>query len=146
MDRSHANYYAFDRKRLQVNQLPPFVDQFSVNIFVVNYYVLLIFAPLLVIIGVLGFLIPDRKSLTSGAATYNVFHIIFGLLGIAFVVSQNEFLIRSFNIGFGLIDLYQAVASKMKWFPKDQFRWKKADDILHVIIGLALVLVGMFAG
>ena len=110
-----------------------------------NYYVLLIFASLLVITGVLGFLIPERKSLTSGAAAYNIFHIAFGLLGIAFVVSQNDYLIRAFNIGFGLIDLYQALASKMHWFPIEQFKWKKADDVLHIVVGLALVLVGIFA-
>ena len=66
-------------------------------------------------------------------------------MGIAFVASQNESLIRSFNIGFGLIDLYQAVASKMNWFPMEQFKWKKADDVLHIVVGLGLVLVGIFA-
>ena len=27
----------------------------------------------------------------------------------------------------------------------DQFQWKKAGDILHVVVGLVLVLVGIFA-
>jgi len=52
-------------------------------------------------------------------------------------------LIRGFNISFGLIDLYQAAASFMNWFPESHFRWRTGDDILHVIIGAALVLIGI---
>lgn len=110
-----------------------------------NYYVLMIFAPTLVIIGILGFLIPERKSLTSGAAAYNIFHVTFGFLGLLLLASQNESFVRAFDIGFGLIDLYQAAASKLNWFPIKQFKWKKADDVLHIVVGLALVLVGIFA-
>lgn len=108
-----------------------------------NYYVLLIFAPVLILTGVLGFVIPKEKAMTSGVAAYNNFHIIFGLLGIAFVVSQNEQLIRGFNIGFGLIDLYQAAASYLHLFPEKQFKWTRVDDILHVVIGALLVLVAI---
>ena len=110
-----------------------------------NYYVLLIFAPILILVGILGFIIPQNKSLTSGAPAYNVFHIVFGVIGLAFVLLQNEFLIRAFNIGFGAIDLYQAVASFAHLFPEKYFRWTRADDVLHVLIGTILVAVGMFA-
>lgn len=111
-----------------------------------NYYVLLIFAPLLIVTGLAGFVIPANKSLTSGAPAYNVFHLIFGAIGLILVYMQHAPGIRAFNIGFGAIDLYQAVASYLNLFPKSQFRWKTADDILHVVIGLGLVLVGIFAG
>lgn len=111
-----------------------------------NYYVLAIFAPLLILTGILGFIIPAKKSLTSGAPAYNVFHILFGLIGLAAVYFGRDVCIRSFNIGFGVIDLYQAAASFWHFFPEKQFRWKRADDILHVVIGAALVLVGIFAG
>ena len=107
-----------------------------------NYYLLLIFAPLLILTGVLGFIIPPKKSLTSGAPAYNIFHIIFGLIGVM-VVTDHDNYIRSFNIGFGLIDLYQAAASRLHIFPEKQFRWKMADDILHIVIGSVLVLVGV---
>ena len=109
----------------------------------VNYYVLLIFAPLLILTGIAGFLIPERKSLTSGAPAYNVFHIIFGLGGIMVATHHPDY-IRTFNIGFGLIDLYQAAASYLHMFPEKYFRWKRTDDLLHVAIGAALVLVGTF--
>ena len=109
-----------------------------------NYYILLIFAPLLVLTGVLGFIIPEKKSLTSGAPAYNIFHIIFGLAGIM-VATHHYDCIRAFNISFGVIDLYQAAASYRHLFPEKYFKWKSADDVLHIVIGAALVLVGVFA-
>jgi len=108
----------------------------------VNYYVLLVFAPLLVLTGVLGFIIPREKGLTSGATPYNIFHIFFGLLGLWLAYSHNG--IHLFNVVFGAIDLYQAAASFLHLFPEKQFQWKRTDDILHIVIGLALVLIGGF--
>ncbi len=111
---------------------------------VLNYYTLLIFAPLLILTGVLGFVIPTKKSLTSGASAYNIFHIIFGLAGIMIATHHYDY-IRAFNIGFGVIDLYQAAASFLHLFPEKYFRWKRADDVLHIVIGGGLVLVGIIA-
>lgn len=107
-----------------------------------NFITLMIFAPVLILTGLLGFILPD--GLMSNAAPYNIFHIIFGAIGLAFVLSKREDFIRGFNIGFGLIDLYQALASFLDWFPEQHFQWKTADDILHIIIGGALVLIGLF--
>lgn len=109
-----------------------------------NYYVLLVFAPLLVLVGILGFVIPAKKSPTSGAPGYNVFHIFFGLVGLIILYFNHDPSIRAFNIGFGLIDLYQAVASFAHLFPEKYFRWTRVDDALHIVIGIALVLVGIF--
>jgi len=106
-----------------------------------NYFTLLIFAPVLILTGLLGFILPD--GLMSNAPAYNIFHIIFGLIGLAFVLSGKETLIRAFNIVFGLIDLYQALASLMDWFPESLFQWKPADDVLHIVIGAALVFIGL---
>jgi hypothetical protein len=38
------------------------------------------FAPMLIVIGILGFAIPQRRAITSGAPAYDVFHLIFGAL------------------------------------------------------------------
>lgn len=114
------------------------------SLLIVNYYVLIVFAPLLILTGLAGFIIPEKKGLTSGAAAYNIFHIIFGLIGLGVVYSQHDACIRAFNIGFGSIDLYQAAASFLHLFPERHFRWKRADDILHIVIGATLVLVGLF--
>lgn len=108
-----------------------------------NYLTLSIFAPILVLVGILGFVIPPEKSLTSGAAPYNIFHIIFGIVGAILVLFNHPAGIKVFNIGFGLIDLYQAVASFTGWFPKQYFKWKRADDVLHVVVGAVLVLIGI---
>ena len=108
-----------------------------------NYYVLLVFAPLLILTGILGFIVPAKKGLTSGASAYNIFHIVFGVAGIMIATHHYDF-IKMFNIGFGLIDLYQAGASYLHIFPEKYFKWKKADDILHIIIGAGLVVVGLF--
>ena len=110
-----------------------------------NYYFLLVFAPLLILTGILGFVIPAKKSLTSGAPAYNIFHLIFGVIGLGVLYFHHDACIRTFNIGFGLIDLYQAVASFLHLFPEKHFRWKRGDDILHIVIGGALVLVGIMA-
>jgi hypothetical protein len=111
-----------------------------------NVFTLAIFAPILILVGILGFIIPADKSPTSGAAPYNIFHIIFGMIGAAIVLINHPAAIKSFNIGFGLIDLYQAAASHLNLFPKEHFKWTKVDDGLHVAIGVLLVLIGIFGG
>ncbi len=110
-----------------------------------NRITLLIFASVLIAAGIMGFVIPSEKSLTSGAPAYNIFHIIFGSLGLALALSKKENFIRAFNIGFGLIDLYQAVASFAHLFPERFFQWKAADDVLHIVIGAGLVLIGLYS-
>lgn len=108
-----------------------------------NSIVLAIFAPILILVGLLGFIIPPHKSLTSGAPPYNIFHIVFGVIGVIIAVSWRQEAVRAFNIGFGLIDLYQAVASWFGLFPKRLFKWTRVDDILHVVIGVALLVIGL---
>lgn len=110
----------------------------------VNYLTLAVFGPVLIIVGVAGFLIPPALSLTSGAPPYNLFHIFFGLVGLAIVLSQNEAGASFFNAGFGLIDLYQALASYFHLPPEKYFLWTRADDILHILIGAALVIIGCY--
>ena len=108
----------------------------------VNYVALTIFAPLLILVGVAGFLIPVNQGLTSGAPPYNLFHILFGSIGLIVLWSRKEWLASFFNTGFGLIDLYQALASRVHLPPEQYFLWTRVDDILHIVIGLALVPIG----
>jgi hypothetical protein len=108
----------------------------------INFITLAIFAPVLIIAGIAGFIIPPEHSLTSGAPAYNVFHLIFGVTGALVVWTRNELWLALFNLGFGLIDLYQALASALDLPPAKYFLWTRADDILHVLIGLALAIIG----
>ena len=103
-----------------------------------------VFAPALVGVGVAGFVLPAGKSGTSTAPAYNVFHLAFGGLGLA--ASTDRRATRAFLVGFGLVDLYQLVASRRHWFPARQFRWTSVDDLLHLVVGAGLVGVGLFGG
>ena len=107
-----------------------------------NGRVLAAFGPILILTGVAGFLIPPRLALMSGAPGYNVFHIVFGLIGTALARARNPTGIAAFNFGFGLIDLYQAVAGAAGWFPAARFQYRPADHVAHVVIGLALAVIG----
>jgi hypothetical protein len=95
-----------------------------------------------VLIGVLGFVAPGRGS-TSTAPAYNGFHLAFGVLGLALSVWGDGTAIRAFLVGFGALDLYQALASSQHWFPESLFRWMPADDVLHLVIGVGLVVAGV---
>ena len=107
-----------------------------------NQKTLMVFAPLLVLTGIAGFAIPERYSMMSGAAPYNLFHICFGAVGLILALSDSNLLASSFNFGFGLIDLYQVLASVIGLTPIQYFHWTFADDVLHVLIGFALVIIG----
>jgi len=110
-----------------------------------NVLVLRVFAPVLLLVGALGFVLPESLALTSGATPYNVFHLVFGAVGVACLMTKQLVVVRGFVIGFGLIDVYQAIASVAGLWPKALFQWKVADDVLHVVIGLGLVAVGVLA-
>ena len=108
-----------------------------------NRLTLAIFAPLLILTGIAGFLIPPRYQLMSGAAPYNLFHLIFGAIGLFLVTAtKSDLWASAFNFGFGLIDLYQVLASVFGLTPIQYFFWTYADDVLHVLIGFALVIIG----
>ena len=107
-----------------------------------NFLTLAIFAPVLILAGIAGFLVPTEQSVTSGAPAYNIFHLVFGAIGLLFVWRRNELWLSLFNFGFGLIDLYQALASALRLPPQNYFQWTRVDDILHVLIGITLVAIG----
>ncbi len=107
-----------------------------------NVSLLKLFGPILVVTGALGFVLPPSAALMSGAAPYNVFHIAFGLLGSALAYRSTARHAALFNVAFGAVDLYQAVASFAKLPPAALFAYKPADDVLHVVIGALLVAVG----
>jgi hypothetical protein len=111
----------------------------------VNVWVAAVFGGILVLVGLLGFVVPPDKARTSGAPPYNLFHIAFGLLGLVCAAAGTT-ASRAFNVGFGVLDLYQLAASRRGWFPQRWFRWKPADDALHLVIGVALIAVGLFGG
>ena len=109
-----------------------------------NYKVLLILAPVLIVIGALGFILPAGTSPTSIEPAYNIFHIVLGTIGLILIIFRYENPIRLFNIIFGIIDIYQAVASFTNVFPEELFKWTAVDDVLHLVVGIALVSIGLY--
>ena len=108
-----------------------------------NTMVLRLFAPILILVGVMGFVVPPTAALTSGAAPYNVFHLVFGMIGLGCLASRNLGAVRLFNLGFGVIDLYQAIASQVDLWPRSLFLWTRVDDVLHVLVGAILIGVAI---
>lgn len=109
-----------------------------------NVVLLSVFGPVLVLTGLAGFVVPPGLSLMSGAPAYNILHIAFGILGTILALSGTPRSAAGFNLGFGLIDLYQAAASAVGLFPSTLFAYRRMDDILHVVLGLVLIVVGMY--
>jgi hypothetical protein len=107
-----------------------------------NRAVLLVFAPLLLAAGVGGFVIPAEASLMSGAPAYNVFHLVAGLVGCTILATGRRRAIAGFNFGFGLIDLWQAVAGVTGLFPAALFALRPADHVVHLLFGTLLVGFG----
>lgn len=108
-----------------------------------NLWLTGLFAPLLVLTGVAGLLLPPRLALMSNAVPYDSFHIAFGMLGIALVIARSVRGAALFNVGFGAIDLYQALAGVTGLFPAGVFHLKPADHAAHVLFGVLLVVVGV---
>src|SRR5262249_30016476 len=88
-----------------------------------NHFTLMIFAPILIATGAMGLATQSGTGPMSDAFAYDVFHIVFGLVGLSFVLLKRVELVRTFNIGFGAIDLYQLAASLLGIFPAAYFRW-----------------------
>ena len=107
-----------------------------------NQITLSVMAPLLMLTGIVGFVVPERYSLMSGAAPYNMFHLIFGAIGLLLMTAKNDLWASLFNFGFGLIDLYQVLASVVGLTPIQYFHWTYLDDVVHVLLGFALVIIG----
>lgn len=107
-----------------------------------NQKTLMVLAPLLMLTGIAGFVIPPQYNLMSGATPYNLFHIIFGAIGLLVTLTNDELWSSSFNFGFGLIDLYQVLASVVGLTPIQYFYWTYVDDVVHVVLGFALVIIG----
>ena len=101
------------------------------------------FGLLLLAVGVVGFLPAGGGGRNSNASAYNVFHLVFGVLGVVLAVIGDRSAARGFLIGFGAIDLYQALASQQHWFPEALFRWTPTDDLLHLVVGALLIAGGL---
>jgi len=107
-----------------------------------NLQVLTVFGPLLVLTGILGFALPAEMSLMSGAPPYNVFHLAAGAAALGIVWRRSASASVGFNLVFGCIDLWQAIAGLTGLPPARLFALRPADHVVHVLVGVCLVVVG----
>lgn len=110
-----------------------------------NLRLLTLFGPILIAAGIGGLTLPRSWSAMSGAVPYDVFHLVFGSVGIAIVLTRSARGAIFFNLGFGLGDLYQAFAGLMGLFPASLFSLRPADHVVHVTLGLLLVGFALMA-
>lgn len=108
----------------------------------INQTTLMILAPLLLVTGIAGFVLPERYTLMSNAVPYNLFHLIAGAIGLFLISAKSDLVSSAFNFGFGLIDLYQVLASVVGLTPIEYIHWTYVDDLVHVLLGFALVIIG----
>ena len=109
-----------------------------------NRLALSILAPFLIVVGIAGFVLPQQYTLSSNATPYNLFHIVFGALGLFIVSTGNLRWPVYFNLALGIIDLYQAVASIFGMWPIQYFYCTANDDFFHVVLGVGLVLLARY--
>jgi hypothetical protein len=88
---------------------------------------------------------PDPAAALSQAPAYAVFHLVGAAAGLALFAWNRGALSPWFALVFGLLDLYQALAASLHWFPQSIFQWTATDDVVHLVYGTALVALGALA-
>lgn len=111
----------------------------------INFLLLVIFSPVLILAGILGFIIPAGFKKISTEPAYNIFHIVCGLIGAMVLLSNHDLVLKTFNLIFGLVSTYLVVASYAHRFPARHFKWTSIDNVIHLVFGI-LFLVVAFLG
>ena len=111
----------------------------------INFLILAIFSPALILVGILGFMTPASLRKISTEPAYNIFHIICGLAGALVLLSNHDLALKTFNLIFGLLSSYQVVASYAQRFPVRYFRWTRIDNYIHLVLAI-LFLSAAFLG
>ena len=92
----------------------------------------------------LGVVALSLSSGNSSAPAYNIFHILFGFAGLVIVLTGVGHASSIFNLAFGAIEVYQAVADGAGWFPQQLFAWRPLDTQLHWVAGVLLAAIGAY--
>jgi hypothetical protein len=101
------------------------------------------FGAILILTGVSGLVLRDPAGLMSQAVPYDLFHVVFGTLGLVIGLRRAPLAAACFNLGFGAIDLYQVVAGLSGAFPAALFGLRPGDHLVHLVLGVALVACGV---
>jgi hypothetical protein len=101
------------------------------------------FGAILILTGLSGLLLRDPSGLMSQAVPYDLFHLAFGALGLTLGLRRSPAAAARFNLGFGLVDLYQVVAGLSGTFPAGLFALRPGDHAVHLVLGVLLVFCGV---
>ena len=103
-----------------------------------------VFGPVLILTGIAGFLIPPRLALMSGAPAYNVFHIVFGADRHGAGAGAERARRRRVQPRLRRRrPLPGGRGRRRACSRRAQFRYRPADHVLHVVLGLGLAAVGV---
>ena len=105
------------------------------NWLLVNRIVAALMAAILLVSAVRGF------TGVSQSRPYDMFHLIFAVIGLVSVFVASGRAAPAFNLIFGLIDAYLALAQRLGLFPTQLFNLTPSDTVQHIVI--AVVLVGV---
>lgn len=108
-----------------------------------NFLILVITAPLLVLVGILGYITPSGLKRISTEPAYNIFHIVCGLCAAIVLLSNNDDAVKTYNIVYGILNLYQFAASFARQFPFQYFKWTRTDNVIHLLAGSLLVAIAL---
>lgn len=108
-----------------------------------NLIVAGVFGAILILTGIVGLVAQDPAGLMSQAVPYDLFHVAFGSLAVGLAWKRRYTGAALFNLGFGLVDLWQVVAGLTGLFPAALFALKPGDHLVHLVIGVVLGACGM---
>ena len=127
----------------QVGMWFPGVDLHGKRWLAANLWVLRALAAALVAGGIAGFLVPPHLSPDQQRGALQPVPPGGRGGGAGGVTAAGRpGLVASFNLLFGLFNLWQAVAGPANVFPAQLFDLRPADHFVHVVVGTFLVYVG----
>jgi hypothetical protein len=105
----------------------------------------MVFGPLLIAAGLLGFVLPARLNPMSGRPIRNVLRICLGIAGVMIAFPHgSEGWARAFNLLLGALGAAQLFLSRRGGVLKDEFGWTRTDDALNLLVGPGLIALALF--
>lgn len=106
-----------------------------------NITALKIVGPFLLLLGLVGYLIPEKLPFISTHPWQNLLHIDLGLIALIIVFWHNATAAKIFNFLTAGLLLYMAVAAWLGIFPNDMFSFTFVDKLINLDLGLLLLFL-----
>ena|SRR6478735_10842629 len=106
-----------------------------------NITALKIVGPFLLVLGLVGYLIPEKLPFISTNLWQNLLHIDLGLIALIIVFWQNATAAKIFNFLTAGLLLYMVVAAWLGIFPNEMFSFTFVDKLINLDLGLLLLFL-----